>query len=99
MSALVYGICFTCTNNVKDSQSSADVSQASHVSLTAIIEPDHTFEFQCYYCDSYKANSKDGYEAHVMRKHGQGHPCYPSKADLERLAKSTGKELGDITMA
>jgi hypothetical protein len=70
--------------------SSIDVSQASHVSPTATAEqkeqrPDQLFEFQCYYCDSFKANSKDDYEDHVIKKHGQGHPCYPSKADLEKL--------------
>jgi hypothetical protein len=46
-------------------------------------EPGQPFEFQCYYCDSLKVNSKDEYEGHVIKKHGQGHSCYPSKADLE----------------
>jgi hypothetical protein len=70
----------TCQDKVKDSPSSADVSQASYVSPTTTTE-----QFQCYYCDSFKTNSNDDYERHVMRKHGQGHPCYPSKADLEKL--------------
>ena len=70
----------TCQDKVKDSPSSADVSQASHVSPTTTTE-----QFQCYYCDSFKTNSNDDYERHVMRKHGQGHPCYPSKADLEKI--------------
>ncbi|MFL6355913.1 MAG: hypothetical protein ACJ71C_05085 [Nitrososphaeraceae archaeon] len=47
--------------------------------------PDQTFGFQCYYCDSFKTNSNDDYEGHTVMKHGQGHPCYPSKADLEKL--------------
>ncbi|MFL6433014.1 MAG: hypothetical protein ACJ71O_04675, partial [Nitrososphaeraceae archaeon] len=47
--------------------------------------PDQTFGFQCYYCDSFKTNSNDDYEGHTIMKHGQGHPCYPSKADLEKL--------------
>jgi hypothetical protein len=63
-----------------DSQSSTDVSQASYVSPKASAE-----QFQCYYCDSFKTNSNDEYEGHVIRKHGQGHSCYPSKADLEKL--------------
>ena len=59
-------------------------------------EPDLLFEFQCYYCDSFKANNKDDYEGHVIKKHGQGHPCYPSTADLEKL--KLREELGNITM-
>jgi hypothetical protein len=55
------------------------VSQASHVSHTA------SEQFKCYYCDSFKTNSNDDYKCHVIKKHGQGHPCYPSKADLEKL--------------
>jgi hypothetical protein len=48
--------------------------------------------YQCYYCDSFKTNSKDDYESHVINKHGLGHPCYPCKADLERLGiKAQGK--------
>ncbi|MFL6321671.1 MAG: hypothetical protein ACJ72Q_14490, partial [Nitrososphaeraceae archaeon] len=79
----------------KGSQSSTDVSQASHVSPATAAEqrePDLLFEFQCYYCDSFKANSNDDYKCHVIRKHGQGHPCYASKADLEKLGlKAQGK--------
>ena len=32
-----------------------------------------------------KTNSNRDYEGHTIMKHGQGHPCYPSKADLEKL--------------
>jgi hypothetical protein len=71
----------------KSSQYSIDVSQASHVSPTKTAE-----QFQCYYCDSFKTNSNDDYEGHTIMKHGQGHPCYPSKADLEKLElKAQGK--------
>ena len=71
----------------KDNQSSTDVSQASHVSPTTTAE-----QFQCYYCASFKANSNDDYESHVIKKHGQRHPSYPSKADLEKLGlKPQGK--------
>jgi Bifunctional DNA primase/polymerase, N-terminal len=53
---------------------------------------DRLFEFQCYYCDSFKTNSNDDYESHTIMRHGQGHPCYPSKADLEKLRlKALGK--------
>jgi hypothetical protein len=95
----------TSKDVIKDSRSSADVSQASHVSPapTTIIaaaeqkpKPDHLFEFQCYYCDSFKTNSKDDYEGHVIKKHGQGHPCYPSKADLEKLKLSAQKKSWEI---
>ena len=65
--------------NEKDSQSSTDVSQASHASPKGTAE-----QFQCYYC-GFKTNSNDKYEGHTIMKHGQGHPCYPSKADLEKL--------------
>jgi hypothetical protein len=57
----------------KGSQHPTDVSQASHVS------PE---QFKCYYCN-FKTNSNDEYEGHTIMKHGQGHPCYPSKADLD----------------
>ena len=63
-----------------NSRPSADVSQASHVSPTTTAE-----QFQCYYCDRFKTNSNDDYEGHTINKHGQGHPCYPSKVDLEKL--------------
>jgi hypothetical protein len=73
-------------NDQKGSQSPTDVSQASHVSPTT------AEQFQCYYCDSFKTNSNDDYEGHTIMKHGQGHPCYPSKADLEKLElKAQGK--------
>jgi len=48
-------------------------------------------ELKCYYCDDFEIdNSNEGkhnYEIHVKNKHGDDadHPCYPSKADLERL--------------
>ena len=70
----------------KNSQSSTDVSQASHVSPMA------SGQFQCYYCN-FKTNSNDEYEGHTMMKHGKCHPCYPSKADLEKLGlKAQGKD-------
>jgi hypothetical protein len=46
----------------KGSQSSADVSQASHVSPAVTSgqkETNQSFDFQCYYCDSFKVNSRD----------------------------------------
>jgi hypothetical protein len=52
---------------------------------------------RCYYCENFETDSKDGkrnYETHVKSKHGDDpdHPCYPSKADLERLElKPQGK--------
>jgi hypothetical protein len=53
---------------------------------------------RCYYCDDFETdNSKHGkhnYESHIKGKHGDDadHPCYPSKADLERLhLKPQGK--------
>jgi hypothetical protein len=70
----------------KESQPPIDVSQASHVSPRATAK-----QFQCYYCD-FKTNRNDQYEDHTINKHGQGHPCYPSKADLEKLGlKAQGK--------
>jgi hypothetical protein len=50
-------------------------------------------DYSCYYCDSFKTNNKSEYEGHVIRQHGLGHPCYPSKPDLEKLGlKPQGKE-------
>jgi hypothetical protein len=47
--------------------------------------------YSCYYC-KYNTDSKYDYEHHVINKHGLGHPCYPSKADIERLVlKAQGK--------
>ena len=74
--------------NQKDEKGSpplTDVSHAPYVSPTAAREPDQLYDYQCYYCDNFKTNSNDDYEHHVIKKHGQGHPCYPSKADLEKL--------------
>lgn len=49
--------------------------------------------YSCYYCDSFKTDSKEDYESHVINKHGLGHPCYPSKPDLEKQGlKAQGKE-------
>jgi hypothetical protein len=60
------------------------------------LRPDRLSEFQCYYCDSFKANSKDDYEGHVIKKHGQGNPCYPSKADLEKLKLNAQEKSWEI---
>ncbi|MFL6343869.1 MAG: hypothetical protein ACJ71A_00275, partial [Nitrososphaeraceae archaeon] len=62
-----------------------DVSQVSHVSPTVPQDPGHLYDYQCYYCDNFKTNNNDDYETHVIKKHAQSHPCYPSKADLEKL--------------
>jgi hypothetical protein len=55
---------------------------------------------KCYYCEDFETDSlrKDGkrnYESHVKSKHGDDidYPCYPIKADLERLGlKAQGKD-------
>jgi len=54
--------------------------------------------YRCYYCEDFETdNSKHGkrnYESHIKDKHGDDpdHPCYPSKADLQRLKlKPQGK--------
>jgi hypothetical protein len=77
---------------------SVDVSQASQASPNTTTEPkslllpDQLFEYECYYCDKYKTNDEADYERHVINKHGLGHPCYPTKTDLERLQlKAHGK--------
>jgi hypothetical protein len=44
------------------------------------------------YYDSFKMKSEGDYEGHVIKKHGLGHSCYPSKADLEKPGvKAQGK--------
>jgi hypothetical protein len=48
-------------------------------------------DYSCYYC-KYNTDSQDDYERHVIKQHGLGHQCYPSKADIERLGlKPQGK--------
>ena len=42
------------------------------------------YDFDCYYCDGCKTNTKDEYERHIITRH-PGKLCYPGKADLERL--------------
>jgi hypothetical protein len=69
---------------------------APTTAITEQNEPDQLFEFQCYYCDSFKTNSNDEYEDHTIKKHGQGHPCYPSKADLERLRLKAQEKSWEI---
>jgi hypothetical protein len=75
-----------------------DPSPSSHKNLEEPSRPLTTEEFfdllgySCYYCD-YKTEYKERYERHVINKHGLGHPCYPSKADIERLGlKAQGKD-------
>jgi hypothetical protein len=76
----------------KDAEPSANPSQASQASPKPLVLPDQLFEFECYYCDKYKTNYEADYEKHVISKHDLGHPCYPCKADLERLGlKVQGK--------
>jgi hypothetical protein len=58
--------------------------------------------YRCYYCDDFEIdNSKHGkrnYETHVKSKHGDDadHPCYPSKADLERLELKPQRKRWEI---
>jgi proteasome lid subunit RPN8/RPN11 len=40
--------------------------------------------YDCYYCTSFKTDIKKDYEKHVVFTHPE-RPCYPSKADLEKL--------------
>ena len=65
---------------------SSDVSDISDavVSYNAVNPIYQSTNFDCYYCDSCKTNSKDEYERHVIIKHPTK-PCYPGKADLEKL--------------
>jgi hypothetical protein len=65
-----------------------DLSDAvsSHNTTASAVK---SISFDCYYCDNYKTNSRDEYERHVILKHPTK-PCYPGKADLEKLGL-TGK--------
>ncbi|MFL6378716.1 MAG: bifunctional DNA primase/polymerase, partial [Nitrososphaeraceae archaeon] len=60
--------------------------------------PDQTFGFQCYYCDSFKTNSNDDYEGHTVMKPRSSMLFLKSRL-RKAWTKSTGKELGNITMA
>ena len=49
-------------------------------------------DYSCYYCD-YQTNNNKDYERHVVNIHGLGHPCYPTKPDMEKFSlKPQGKE-------
>jgi hypothetical protein len=54
--------------------------------------------FSCYHCDYFHTNSEADYQRHVMSNHQKtpsdvNHPCYPTKADIERLGlKAQGKD-------
>jgi len=48
--------------------------------------------YNCYYCD-YGTDKQNDYQRHTIGKHGLGHPCYPSLADIYKLKlKTQGKE-------
>jgi hypothetical protein len=87
-------------STTRDTGGIGDISPSSGAANTTAIteqkEPDQTFGFQCYYCDGFKTNSNDDYKCHVIKKHGQGHPCYPSKADLEKLKLSAQEKSWEI---
>ena len=60
-------------------------------------KPEHENKMQeasiyyCYYCTSFKTNIQKNYEKHVVFTHPEK-PCYPSKADLEKIRlKPQGK--------
>jgi hypothetical protein len=47
--------------------------------------------YNCYYCTSFKTDIQKNYEKHVVFTHPEK-PCYPSKADLEKIRlKPQGK--------
>ncbi len=51
-----------------------------------------TLSYNCYYCD-YGTDKQNDYQRHTIGKHGLGHPCYPSLADIYKLKlKTQGKE-------
>ena len=59
-------------------------------------EIEEYYYYCCYYCDSFKTNSEGDYKSHVIHKHGLGHPCYPSKADLEKLGLKAQRKSWEI---
>ena len=65
---------------------SLEASHPSHPSHKNLEES----SYSCYHCDDFHTNSQRDYERHVMSNHQKGtddvnHPCYPTKADIERL--------------
>ncbi|MFL6392454.1 MAG: hypothetical protein ACJ71E_10470, partial [Nitrososphaeraceae archaeon] len=46
--------------------------------------PQETLIYACYYCTSFKTDIQKDYEKHVVFTHPEK-PCYPSKADIEKL--------------
>jgi hypothetical protein len=63
-----------------------------------ILHTSQDFLYSCYHCDDFHTNSERDYERHVMLNHQKGtadvsHPCYPTRADIERLGlKAQGKD-------
>ena len=53
--------------------------------------------YNCYYCTSFKTDIQKDYEKHVIFSHPEK-PCYPSKADLEKLGVKHREDLGNLTM-
>jgi proteasome lid subunit RPN8/RPN11 len=51
--------------------------------------------YDCYYCTSFKTDIQKDYERHVVFTHPE-RPCYPSKADLEKLGLEAQGKIWEI---
>ena len=75
-------------NNIENTTESLQESNKLHIFKNLAYSL--TF-FKCYYCDDFHTNVEYDYEKHVITDH-HDKPCYPSKADLEKLGlKAQGK--------
>jgi hypothetical protein len=101
-------ISFTATYSTEDSSTMSkealDEWYQNEFKKIKPLDPSY-FEFsgyRCYYCEDFETdNSKHGkrnYEIHLKSKHGDDpdHPCYPSKADLERLQLKPQRKRWEI---
>jgi hypothetical protein len=85
--------------NITSEQNDKHVEPSLHVSQASQASPKQKQAFECYHCNNFQSptNNVQDYERHVIRDHQKGtadkdHPCYPCKADLERLGlKAQGK--------
>ena len=51
--------------------------------------------YDCYYCTNFKTDIQKDYEKHVIFTHPEK-PCYPSKADLEKLGLTAQERSWEI---
>jgi hypothetical protein len=64
----------TALRTAVDNDGTLDKEATSYNDIFEFQASSHLFEFQCYYCDSFKTNSRGDYDDHVLNKHGMAVP-------------------------